>query len=188
MSRLILGIVFFVHISLDILSQDADSLKCWCKNDKLKWSDFRGKKPEDEDSFLGARTAIGIIPLAFRKDDALNYQVKVVVRRYDSWKTDTAKHLLIHEQLHFDIAELTARKLRKAIEGLRRTIPKPTAQDFRAVIQKLFGEDANMQAQYDKDTVHGIIAESQIKWEKKISLELKNFEKYASRRADCELH
>jgi len=179
--------VFFAQVSWEGLTQDTDSLKCWCRNDRLKWSDFAGKKPENDASKINlhATSAFGIIPILSSKNDILTYQVKVVFWRYDSWKTDTAKYLLNHEQLHFDMAELTARKIRKAIQGIPQKISRPTEQDFDVAIQKLFDEDAIMQDEYDNDTVHGIIPESQIKWEKKISVELKNLEKYMSTPADC---
>jgi hypothetical protein len=181
----LLVVVFLVHISADALSQKTDSLKCWCKGDKLKWSDFRGKESENKGSYLKAISAIGLLPTSFEKNDLLDYQIKVVFRRYHSWNTDTAKHLLIHEQIHFDIAEFTARKLRKAIQGIKEAIPKPSEKDFDEVFELLYLENVNMQRKYDEDTLHGILANSQIDWEKKVSLELKKLEKYASTSADC---
>jgi hypothetical protein len=180
-------VVFVTHLSADLLSQDTDSLKCWSSNNKLKWSDFRGKKPEDASvSYLKAVSSISIIPLPFRKNDILCYKVKLVFEKYESWKTDTADYLLGHEQLHFDIAELSVRKLRKAIRGIMEASPNPTSEDFFLVIDKLYAESGDMQEAYDKDTAHGIIAESQAKWRKKVCLELKQLKQYASTPADCE--
>jgi len=187
MLRLIVVIVFFVHVSLDTLSQDTDSLKCWCSRDKLKWDDFKGKITDNGSSYLSAGTAYGLIPVRTRKNDLLSYNIKVVFKKYVSWKTDTADYLLAHEQLHFDIAELYARKLRKAIQDVPKTNRNPTEEVFNIVIQKLYVENASMQRKYDEETIHGVIAESQLKWEKKIALELKNLEKYASTSADCQL-
>lgn len=68
-----------------------------------------------------------------------------------------------------------------------KTNRNPTEEVFNTVIQKLYLENASMQRKYDEETVHGVIADSQIKWEKKISSELKSLEKYASTPADCRL-
>jgi len=176
-----------VQVSADALSQNTDSLKCWCNKDKLKWDDFKGKIPDNGDSYLSAGTGYGLIPVRTRKNDLLSYNIKLVFKKYESWKKDTAEYLLAHEQLHFDIAELYARKLRKAIQDVPKTNRNPTEEVFNTVIQKLYLENASMQRKYDEETIHGIIAESQIKWDKKISLELNNLEKYASTRTECQL-
>lgn len=186
MLRLIVVIVFFVHLSLDTLSQNTDSLKCWCNKDKLKWEDFKGKIPDEENrSYLKAASAFQLTPVRVEKNNVLSYNIRIVFERYEAWTMDTSNYLLAHEQLHFDIAELYARKLRKAIQDVPKTNWNPTEEVFNTIIQKLYLEFANMQAEYDKQTIHGIIAESQIKWEKKIALELKNLEKYASKHVDC---
>jgi len=179
-------IISSVLISPNVLCQSSDSMKCWSDKDKLKWSDFKGKRSENnEDNFLAARTAIATIPIASIKNGILDYQVKVVVRRYHSWTTDTTKRLLAHEQLHFDIAELSIRKLRKAIQCIRTAKQKPTEQDFDAVIEKSYLEHENMQDEYDQQTYHGVITDSQVEWQKKIFLELNKLKAYASTAADC---
>jgi hypothetical protein len=187
MLKVVIVVVFVFHFSTDVLSQTTDSLKCWSNVDKLKWSDFRGVKPKDaRSSYLKAASAIRITPIPFRKDDILYYKVKLVFRKYEAWKTDTAEYLLAHEQLHFDIAELSVRKLRKAIKDITEAIPNPTSEDFFPAIEKTYVESAGMQAAYDEDTAHGVITESQAAWKKKVCLELKKLEEYASTPADCE--
>jgi hypothetical protein len=178
--------VFVFHFSADVLSQTTDSLKCWSSEDRLKWTDFRGVKPKDAgSSFLKAASAIRITPIPFRKDDILNYNVKLVFKKYEAWTTDTANYLLAHEQLHFDIAELSVRKLRKAIHGIMKATPNATSEDFFLAIDKAYNETAAMQAKYDDDTAHGVIAEAQSAWEKKVCFELKQLKEYASTPADC---
>jgi hypothetical protein len=175
-----------IQIPMNLLSQDTDSLKCWSSNDRLKWSDFRGKRPEEGDlSNLSAFTGYKFIIIPLKRDALLDYRVKMIFKKYESWKIDTTGYLLKHEQLHFDIGELYARKIRRAIQGVLDRIPNPTENDFRLVIRKLYAENADMQDAYDNDTYHGIIKESQTKWERKIELELKTLDKYASTPLDC---
>jgi hypothetical protein len=186
--KLIVVIFFLVHASSPSFSQDTDSLMCWCSRDKLRWDDFKGKLPDNMSSHLSAATAYTLIPVPTKKNNLLSYDIKVVFKKYESWKTDTSNNLLAHEQLHFDIAELYARKLRKAILDVPKTNRNPTEEVFDVVFQKLYLETASMQRKYDEDTIHGVIPESQKEWEKKISLELKNLEKYASTNANCQSH
>ena len=181
-------VIFISHFSSDLRSQNSDSIKCWSNEDKLKWSDFKGKIPDNEDSsYLSAGTGYRLIAVPFKKNDLLSYNIKLVFRKYESWTTDTAKYLLAHEQLHFNIAELYARKLRKAIQDVSKINRNPTEEVFKTVIQKLYLKNSDMQRKYDEETIHGIITESQIEWEKKISLELKKLEKYVSTPAECQL-
>jgi hypothetical protein len=183
----LLVVLWVTYISPDVLSQDTDSLKCWSTSNKLKWSDFKGKKPDDAYSAdLHAASGCRLNAIPFFKDGLLRYQVTIAFIRYESWKSDTADYLLKHEQLHFDIAELYARKIRKAIQGIVKAIPKAKESDFRPVIQKLYGESADAHAAYDKETYHGIITDRQATWEKKISIELKQLNDYASTIADCQ--
>jgi hypothetical protein len=187
MQNAVIIVVVVFQFSTDALSQTSDSLKCWSNEDRLKWSDFRGVKPTDANSsHLKAASAIRMIPTPFRKGDILSYKVKLVFRKYEAWKTDTTEYLLAHEQLHFDIAELSVRKLRKAIRGIARANPNPTSEDFFSVIEKAYVESGNMQAAYDEDTAHGVITEAQAKWKEKVCLELKKLQDFASTLGDCE--
>jgi hypothetical protein len=176
-------VIFVFHFSPEVLSQNTDSLKCWSSTDGLKWSDFRGKKPSDgNDSYFRALSWCRVEPILVKRNNGFSYRIKSGFNRYKSWKTDTADYLLAHEQLHFDITELLARKLRKAIQEA----PDPTGESFDPVIQKLYQECADMQDAYDEETVHGIITESQAKWKEKVCLELNQLKEYASTPADCE--
>ncbi len=179
-------IIFAAHASTNGLSQNTDSLKCWCANERLEWDDFKGKVPEDEySSNLRALTAYRFVPLRIEKNGMLGYRIQLVFKKYESWKTDTASDLLAHERLHFDIAELSARKLRNGIQHIMVTVPNPKPQDFALLIQKLYAEDADMQTAYDDDTIHGIDAQSQAWWEEKVCSELNKLKSFESTSKDC---
>jgi hypothetical protein len=186
MLRFIL-VFFFTHTCYTLLSQDSDSLKCWSSRDKLKWNDFKGEIPHNSESLnLNAVSACTLMPIAFRKDDLLSYHIRVLFERYKSWTTDTTSHhMLAHEQLHFDIAELYARKLRKAIREVSEAIQDPDSNDFDPVFQKLYVESGDLQKKYDKDTIHGLDKESQREWTSKIFVELEQLKDYASKLSDC---
>ena len=172
------------HLSL---SQDCDSLKCWKENDKLTWTDFKGSMPEGDTSLnLNANTVYRLQSFARETNGSLSYDIKLTFLRYRSWTTDTSANLLRHEQLHFDIGELYARKLRKAIQWILKTNPNATEEDFKTIIHKIYRENTATQTRYDEETLHGIISEAQAEWEETVVLELKQLVGYASKNEDCQ--
>ena len=77
--------------------------------------------------------------------------------------------LLRHEQLHFDLAELTAGKIRQRISALPGVC---AATDRDATVEKIveeltaaFGDE---QVSYDDETAHGTKAQPQQKWASRV--------------------
>lgn len=103
-----------------------DSIIVWSVASELMWADFKGSS--DDVLFGAASTSykIDIIPDNVMVDEDDNIQgyekMNVSARFYknQSWTTTTKNSILIHERLHFDIAELFARKIRKRFEELKR--------------------------------------------------------------------
>jgi hypothetical protein len=179
--------ILIYHVPSDLYSQNSDSLKCWSNIDRLRWCDFKCKIPENgENSYLTAITSYRLIAIPFRNEDLLNYDVKLFFKKFESWTRDTTDYLLSHEQLHFDIAELYARKLRKTIQGLLEVTQRPTENDFESVIKKIYAENKNFQREYDEATIHGLDQEAQKKWTEKICLELERLKAYTSTLSDCD--
>ena len=85
----------------------------------------------------------------------------------------------MHEQGHFNIAELFARKLRKAYAVYKfnvQTVGKDIDKLF--ILNKL--ERTEMDMEYDKETNFSRNRKEQLLWNKKIEIELNNLTKYAS--------
>jgi len=151
---------------------------CWRADYQLKWTDFKGAKKAGER--WKAATSAGIYVNGYRDKDGLpNYRVRNCFSKRLSWTTDTTSlTLLAHEQLHFDIAELYARKIRKAIEALReKKLKKYSSYD--PVIDQLLIEREAMDDKYDKDCVHGTFLDIQNEWSEKIAKELALLQRYA---------
>jgi predicted secreted Zn-dependent protease len=181
-------ILKFVAVGLLIISfgrgLSQDTLKCWSGTDKLKWSDFKGSIPLDQiKSSTKAVCPHRLSAHPSREKGILNYRVKLVFQKNRAWTRDTSKYLLAHEQLHFDVGELYARKLRRAIKEVR--LREPTVKNYQAVIEALISEENVKQDEYDDETVHGVIIENQRKWEKRIPIELEQLKEYASTSEDC---
>ena len=176
---------FLLQISINLIAQNTDSLKCWSSRDKLTWNDFRGKIPESND-YGNAATWYKLNAIPELKNGRLDYIVTLSFKRYESWTTDTSSQdMLLHEQLHFDIAELYARKLRKAIQNVARSIRQPTSKDFVPLIQKLYAENSRMQEEYDKNTIHGVDLKAQKNWNKKVFFQLEELKNLASTIQNC---
>lgn len=180
----------FVTIGLLIISYShglsQDTLKCWNGIDKLKWSDFKGHIPLDEEqSAKKAVSPTNIFIEPFRNEGVLTYKVKAIFYKSRAWKKDSTKQLLAHEQLHLDIAELYARKARLTVAEVLSKIDAPTSIDFKGPIENLLVEFRRTQNAYDNDTIHGLIENVQQEWAKKICLELESLKRYGSTPKDC---
>lgn len=150
----------------------------WGEN-KLTWEDFRGKP--DKTSSFQANTSAGLsYSWGVRSENGavtLNYEVFSYFNPNSSWVYPESRgnaHLLSHEQLHFDITELHARKLRKKLSEVK---IDQLGKDPRATLNKLYEniekERAAMQAKYDKETSHSINKEAEARWQKYIDEEMK---------------
>ena len=96
-----------------------------------------------------------------------------------SWTVKkNAMELLVHEQLHFDIAELFARKMRKEFYKLKKN-KVDTFNAYQSVYTTLWKSCRMYQKQYDKETKHSRELVHNEEWAEKIYKELKLLEEYS---------
>ena len=155
----------------------------WRDSYKLIWSDFKGNP--DMLSSAVAITASGItFGFSVKQSDGkvVSFKTDIDAHFYpeQSWyKPEKANsHVLQHEQLHFDITELHARKFRHRVSKLKVT------GNMKEVLQKIH-EDINkeltaVQNSYDTETNYSRLASAQAKWQSYIKEELKKYAKYKS--------
>ena len=82
---------------------------------------------------------------------------------------DRDMQLLEHEQLHFDIAEVAARKIRARFEALKDACGDPGGTG--ALQQVVADADRDLQEEqqrYDRETSHGVDARAQDQWKRRI--------------------
>ena len=124
-SRLLLSFALFIslgvyqYVQAQYLEVDTASYIEWTDELYLNWKDYRfknkGKKEAGGMALTSVRHSVrgGII------EDTPRFEVKVLFVKADSWTTDSTDiALLAHEKLHFDIAELYGRKIRKQLDDL----------------------------------------------------------------------
>jgi len=153
---------------------NADEI-AWSESSKLTWDDFKGI-PDTSKVYVWAETTykIQITDLILEKE-VPKYKVRCYFIKSASWTITDDKLSLMHEQLHFDIAELYARKIRKKFESLN--AQKCTDLDKYHNVYETYGKELeSFQNLYDnsvyfKDNELG-------KWIKQNSLELIRLNKY----------
>lgn len=162
-------IILFVFINLVLLKNDDNIL--WNENRKLVWEDFKCKPPKHTN--FAAITSIN-----FSFDYNTKGEISIVnsVDKTKSWsiKKLQTDYLLGHEQCHFDISEIYARKIRKEFSLTKNLTSKLAISIFKKYIKKYNSE----QYLYDKETNHSKNKSKQIYWQNKVSKSLKDLDKF----------
>ena len=172
-------ILLLSSTSFPLHSQDAVDASltelAWNEFYKLQWDDFQGSP--DKNSLGDAGTAVQIRAKPYLVRKQVHYDVVAIFNRSKSWARDTSPTLLSHEQLHFDIAEVYARKIRKRVKELGdRGIND--IKVYNTAIHELLEESNDIDRQYDLETLHGALSKKQQVWSVKIKNELANLRKF----------
>ncbi|WP_164549908.1 DUF922 domain-containing protein [Nonlabens ponticola] len=141
----------------------------------LEWSDFTGEIPANARHMASANTGLGYEVVNANIDNITKPEIQVNAIFYASlsWKKELPSYsepLLQHEQLHFLITELHARKLRKAYSYYRPV--KNVKQEVDYIYRKFENDRLKMQAAYDRETGHGNDKNKQRDWEIFVNSEL----------------
>jgi Bacterial protein of unknown function (DUF922) len=142
----------------------------WNEYRPLTWEDFLGKRAEDAAGDAGTFVQIKAKPYLVK--DQVRYDVSAIFVKNKSWSDAQTKELLAHEQLHFDIAELYARKIRQVVAELSEA-GEDDVKDYNRAIQKLLHESNEVDIQYDMETLHGAMQNKQAEWSKDVKEQLK---------------
>jgi hypothetical protein len=158
--------------------QKNDSIIVWRDTERIKWSDF---KYSTVDTFDFAEAAQISTSISYRYNvinDIITFEIIALMHKENSWTTDTLSNdLLEHEQLHFDLTELFARKMRKGVITLKSKGVIELTQ-YIDLINNLQTEYYKEQRNYDEETMHGSNHTSQEIWNEKIRSELMKLERY----------
>ena len=155
----------------------------WQEDQKLTWEDFKGQPNPNSDAV--ALTASGLtfgysVKTSGRKIVGYTSSVEAHFYPDKSWylRGKADDYILGHEQLHFDITELYARKFRQQLERLvvNQNIRIQMNQIHEAINEAL----TKTQKTYDEQTKHSINVDAQKYWNNYIKEELKKLEKYKS--------
>ena len=106
--------------------------------------------------------------------------MRAYFEKKESWYKQDAHtdYHLAHEQLHFDVTELYARKLRKALS--EQNFRCGEEDEFENYIEQYLKNWETAQQSYDFATHHSVDKESQKDWHYKIAFELSLLDEFKS--------
>jgi hypothetical protein len=117
--------------------------------------------------------------------DGFSFRVASVFLPDQSWvrvsvldRLEESQRTLAHEQAHFDISEIHARRTRQAFSRLS-TPCRLTEQQLSEIVQPIVDADQAMQTRYDEETAHGLNQRQQEAWGGDIARRLRDLERYA---------
>ena len=187
-NQILKNIFFFVgFITLLSFSFVKDDFILWQENKKLKIQDFKAENKDtikvNRQQFLGAISAIRIEYSSFQrnKNSVPDFSIKTYFDPNESWMLLKNDYVLQHEQIHFDLTELYARKMRKSVESLRQknitniSIYRKKIQHWNAMKEKASNQfDADNQDYYIKIGQKILFQKNpkQEAWKKKVDREL----------------
>lgn len=173
----VIFLLFIFNITYSQCKKESDSIR-WSKEVKLEWKDFKGAVPFGD---LGIKKAISSLEILatcidFKEDSIPVFEIEVFFVKTKSWVVLKTDDILRHEQDHFDIAEIYARKLRKIYKEMN-IQKKSNVDEYSNAFEKAQNELDLVQKHYDKEV--NFIPENREIWYKKIAKELEELKDYA---------
>lgn len=155
----------------------------WSLKRALVWGDFKGDPPRGGGA--AAETAYTLLYGSRCTRQTFEFRVVAAFRPKESWvrpailkrPADSARALK-HEQTHFDLAEVHARRMRRHFAEL--IAPCRVSTDaLSAIAEGIVREEHAAQEKYDADTDHSRVPAEQARWDKDVAGQLSALVKYA---------
>jgi hypothetical protein len=145
----------------------------WSPGRRLTKADFQGRAPGGT---LNAALSWINIDASWECDRAsLVASVRAAFDPSRSWWRSTRgrmeldAQLLEHEQLHFDLAEVVARQIRKRLDEFKNACVEPGGTEpIHDMVSRADQELQEEQQRYDRETSHGMNARAQEQWKRRI--------------------
>ena len=170
----------FIIVVLSLTFFNPPERLTWEEGRKLSWSDFKGN-PDYSLAFV-ATTNSGISH-SYAIDgkgvlDKSSSKVRAHFYTTFSWykPESVTKAILEHEQKHFDISEIYARKFRKRIQEFQFTTN--SKEEIKNLYKSTEEERRNTQQLFDKETDHSKRKNQELLWANRIKDSLKKYEAY----------
>jgi hypothetical protein len=148
----------------------------WSASRKLVWSDYKAKPDPNSDAAASTTTYLGIE--YNMRNNSFGYKITCSFSKNRSWGLHQNDHILGHEQGHFDIAEIYARKLNKQMSQYKFN-KNSYQQDLTKIYQGILKEKEDFQNLYDAETNHSINKTKQAEWLTRISSLLEEYKSFA---------
>lgn len=163
--------------SIIVESNDANEYIPWTPSQRLSWDDFLCEPKTGTDAVASTSTSLGI---AYQMQNGqLSFHITCKFSKVKSWGLMKTDYILAHEQGHFDITEIFARKLNEALlnyEFNKKTFRK----DINDIYQSVVKQKEEYQKMYDGETDHSRNKKLQYEWLEKIQELLAVTENFAA--------
>lgn len=153
---------------MSVFSSEKDDVKIpWNEEQRLTWSDFRGTPERLGDFVASTNSGISFSYGYTTRNGVTEVTHSVTCNFYPelSWYLPerVSPYILKHEQAHFDISELHARKLRKRMSGV--TFSPNVKSEMEALYHQVEKERRKMQSDFDEQTDHSKMKDAEEEWE-----------------------
>lgn len=172
-------IILILACVLLLPGADAPERFAWDERRPLQWADFKGSPGTIEGWAASSSTGMSQA-YATNSEGFLDKNSTTVTAHFYtefSWvrHQEKTKHLLAHEQTHFDITEVYARKLAKEISNFNFT--SNSLEEVKELYNKVEEERIATQKLFDKESNHSIDHMKEVQWKFKVARWLEgNFE------------
>lgn len=153
-----------------------EELMDWDSSRRLTWNDYKGTPDRSSNAAASTTTHLGIEYNI--SSTGFTYKIHSRFSKTSSWGLNKTEYILSHEQGHFDIAEVYARKLNKKMSEYKFD-PSSYQKDLNKIYQEILDEKEKVQNEYDEETNHSIKKDKQTEWLKKISKMLEDLKAFA---------
>jgi hypothetical protein len=158
-------------------TEDENEVIPWRPERRLGWDDFLCTPQKQGDAVASTSTSLGISYQV--KDGELTYHISCHFSKKKSWGLLKTDYILAHEQVHFDITEIHARKLYQALAAYQLN-PETFKKDIAAIYEQIVKEKEEMQEAYDGETDHSRRKSIQYAWFDKVDALLTETAAYAA--------
>ena len=150
----------------------------WQADRKLTWQDFKGKVEKDTISDLTVARVCVKIDITYINDSENGipkFKVESFMIPKLSWTIIDDAYNLEHEQLHFDLTEIYARKTRRAFDSLSKKKVK-AYELYHKTFNNYYEQLMKAHKKYDSEVYFNV--KRQNLWKNKIRNELKKMDSY----------
>lgn len=175
------SIVGFLPTDLEMEATSGSEEKMtWNQERPLQWSDFKGK-PKPALGFVASTNSGISFSYSYKITNgqrSTQFEVSSFFYPLESWylQGEVNAYILKHEQTHFDISELHARKLKKRLEAAH--FSDELKKEVETIYHDIEQKRKAMQDAFDLESDHSKNEEGEEQWEVYVAQQLQIYDRW----------
>lgn len=174
-------LIIYIFFNINFAKGQESSTDCiilWNDETKLSWNNFKGN-PNNYSEYSAITSYVILNDWSFGID-SFTINTSCFFKIKESWVIDSKKssNLLLHEQIHFDLAELYSRLYRKELKNIKYIYYNDVIKLSNVIYDRISKELKIEQDTYDKETCFSTNIKVQKEWIIKVKKRLSEFEDY----------